>query len=207
MLTFIGSSNSDEDVLLQGFPGGVNGKESACHCRRCETRVRSLGREDPLEESTATHSSILAWRIPWTEDPGRLQSMGSHIVGHNWSDLSRMPTERGKPGVQTRILCPKTKYSTTLHTHFPLEPWALATPMITVPHTFTRPFLHVFSKVFLLPKSSLYLVPHKLLLKLQGPAQVLLLSIFFLPLLSRTGSPSSMPLQNFGNLSVQATVT
>ena len=40
-----------------------------------ETQVRSLGREDPLEEEMATHSSILAWRIPWTEQPGRLQSM------------------------------------------------------------------------------------------------------------------------------------
>ena len=41
-----------------------------------ETRVQSLGREDPLEKKTATHSSILAWGIPWTEDPGGLQSMG-----------------------------------------------------------------------------------------------------------------------------------
>ena len=41
-------------------------------------QVLSLGREDPLEESMVTHSSILAWRIPWTEEPGRLQSMGSH---------------------------------------------------------------------------------------------------------------------------------
>ena len=41
-----------------------------------ETRVQSLGQEDPLEKVTATHSSILAWRIPWTEEPGRLQSMG-----------------------------------------------------------------------------------------------------------------------------------
>ena len=41
-----------------------------------ETRVQSLGREDPLEESMATHSSTLAWRIPWTEEPGGLQSMG-----------------------------------------------------------------------------------------------------------------------------------
>ena len=45
-----------------------------------ETRVRSLGREDPLEEGMATHPSILAWRIPWTEEPGGLQSMGSHGV-------------------------------------------------------------------------------------------------------------------------------
>ena len=42
-----------------------------------ETRVQSLGREDPPEKEMATHSSILAWRIPWTEEPGRLQSMGS----------------------------------------------------------------------------------------------------------------------------------
>ena len=46
-----------------------------------ETWVRSLGREDPLEKEMATHSSILAWRIPWTEEPGRLQSMGSQRVG------------------------------------------------------------------------------------------------------------------------------
>ena len=49
-----------------------------------ETRVQSLGREDPLEKEMATHSSILAWRIPWTEEPGWLQSMGLKRVGHNW---------------------------------------------------------------------------------------------------------------------------
>ena len=47
-----------------------------------ENQVRSLGREDPLEKGMATHSSILAWRIPWTEEPGRLQSMGLQGVGH-----------------------------------------------------------------------------------------------------------------------------
>ena len=46
-------------------------------------RVWSLGWEDPLEEGMATHSSILAWRIPWTEEPGRLQSMGSQRVGQD----------------------------------------------------------------------------------------------------------------------------
>ena len=49
-----------------------------------ETRVRSLGREDPLEKAMATHSSTLAWKIPWTEKPGRLQSMGLKRVGHDW---------------------------------------------------------------------------------------------------------------------------
>ena len=48
-----------------------------------ETRVRSLGREDPLEKEIATHSSILAWRIPWTEEPGGLRSTGSQRVGHD----------------------------------------------------------------------------------------------------------------------------
>ena len=48
-----------------------------------ETQVRSLGWEDPLQKEMGTHSSILAWEIPWTEEPGDLQSMGSQIVGHN----------------------------------------------------------------------------------------------------------------------------
>ena len=47
-----------------------------------EMQVRSLGREDPLEKRMATHSSILAWQIPWTEEPGGLQSMGSQRVRH-----------------------------------------------------------------------------------------------------------------------------
>ena len=48
-----------------------------------EMWVQSLGREDPLEESMATHSSILAWRTPWLEEPGGLQSLGSQRVGHD----------------------------------------------------------------------------------------------------------------------------
>ena len=47
------------------------------------TQVQSMGWEDPLEKEMATHSSILAWRIPWTEEPGGLQSMGSQRVGHD----------------------------------------------------------------------------------------------------------------------------
>ena len=52
-------------------------------------QVQSLGQEDPLEEGMATHSSILAWRIPWTEEPGGLQSMGSHT---SWTELKRLGT-------------------------------------------------------------------------------------------------------------------
>ena len=55
-----------------------------------EMRVRSLGREDPLEEGMATHSSILGWEMPWTEETGRLQSMGSQRVGYDGSNLVHM---------------------------------------------------------------------------------------------------------------------
>ena len=55
------------------FPSGSDGKEFVMQ----DTRVWSLGQEDPLEKGMATHSSILAWKIPWTEEPGGLQSMGS----------------------------------------------------------------------------------------------------------------------------------
>ena len=63
-----------------GFPGGSDGKESTC---MQETQVQSLGREDPLEKGMTTHSSILVWRIPWTEEPVRLQSMRLQKVGHD----------------------------------------------------------------------------------------------------------------------------
>ena len=50
-----------------------------------ETRVQSLDQEDPLEKEVATHSSILVWKIPWMEEPGRLQPMGLQRVGHDWA--------------------------------------------------------------------------------------------------------------------------
>ena len=78
-----------------GFPGDTGGKEPIYQCRRHkETQIRSLGLEDPLEEGMATYSSILAWRIPWTEEPGGLQSMGSHRVRHDWSDLANTRAAR-----------------------------------------------------------------------------------------------------------------
>ena len=63
-------------VCFLGFPGRSDSKVSACN-------VGDLGREDPLEKEMATHSSIFAWRIPWTEEPGGLQSTGSQRVGHD----------------------------------------------------------------------------------------------------------------------------
>ena len=63
-----------------GFPGGTDVKNPPA---MQETWVRSLGWEDPLEEGMVTHSSILAWRILWTEEPGRLQSIGLERVRHD----------------------------------------------------------------------------------------------------------------------------
>ena len=68
-----------------------------------ESRVRSLGWEDPLEKQMAPHSSILAWRIPWTEEPGGLQSMGSPRVRHGWVTLTHTH--------------PHTQTHTHTHTH------------------------------------------------------------------------------------------
>ena len=62
-----------------GFPGGSVGKESACNAGDV---VLSLGWEDPLEKEMATYSSTVAWRIPWMEEAGGLQSMGSQRVRH-----------------------------------------------------------------------------------------------------------------------------
>ena len=83
-----------------------------------ETWVQFLGWEDPLKWGMTTHSSILVWRIPWTEEPGRLQSMGSQRVSHNWATFSKQwkryvldtqscftlrdPTDCGPPGCSVR---------------------------------------------------------------------------------------------------------
>ena len=72
--------------------GRASGKGPACQCRKRKRRGldRSLGREDSLEKRMATHSSILAWRIPWTEEPGRLQSIELQRVRYNCSDSAHI---------------------------------------------------------------------------------------------------------------------
>ena len=65
-----------------GFPGGSAVENQPAMKKRQETRVQSLDGEDPLEEGMTTLSRIVAWRIPWTEEPGRLQSTGSQRAGH-----------------------------------------------------------------------------------------------------------------------------
>ena len=67
-------------TMVEGFPSGSEVKHLPA---MWETRVQSLGWEDPLEKEMATHSSILAWKILWTTEPGRLPSMGSQRVGHD----------------------------------------------------------------------------------------------------------------------------
>ena len=105
MLGFPDSSAGKESLCNTGNPGSIPGsgrfteEEIGYPLQRSwasfvaelvkdlpamqETWVQSLGWEDPLEKGKATHSSILAWRITWTEEPGRLQSMGLQRVGHN----------------------------------------------------------------------------------------------------------------------------
>ena len=63
-----------------------------------ETWVQSLGQEDPLEQEMATHCSSRTWKVPWTEEPGGLQSMGSQRVGYDWSDSARMRINLGYGG-------------------------------------------------------------------------------------------------------------
>ena len=69
--------------ILLGFPDGSVGKQSICNAADTEDPGLSLFQEDPLEEEMATQSSILAWKISWTEEPGRLQSKGLQTDGHN----------------------------------------------------------------------------------------------------------------------------
>ena len=66
-----------------------------------ETQVQSLGWEDPLEKEMATHSSTLAWKIPWREEPGGLQSMGSQRVGHSSTPVWKIPWTEEPGGLQS----------------------------------------------------------------------------------------------------------
>ena len=66
----------------KSFPGGLDSKESACNA---ETQVWFLDQEDPLEKGMITHSTIFAWKIPWIDEPCRLQSMGLQRVRHDWA--------------------------------------------------------------------------------------------------------------------------
>ena len=84
-------------VCSGSFPGGAaGGEELACQCRRYN-RLGPLGGEDALEECMATHSSIIVWRIPRTEEPGGLQFRGSQRGGQDWSDLATQFVHEARP--------------------------------------------------------------------------------------------------------------
>ena len=100
-------------------------REGDAHLPMHETQVRSLGQEDPLDKEMATHSSILAWEIPWTEEPGRLQSMGVTKSQTRLSnstttktclcaDAERCARARAHTHTHTHT---HTHYTHTLHTH------------------------------------------------------------------------------------------
>ena len=72
-----------------------------------QTCVQSLGGEDPLEKEMATHSSILAWRIPWTQEPGRLQSMGSQRVRHDLATITHSLSDKDIPDLSTATHVPR----------------------------------------------------------------------------------------------------
>ena len=71
-----------------------------------EIQVRALGWEDPLEKEMAIHSSTIAWKIPWTEEPGRLQSMGSQRVGHDWETSLHFPSLAAAAAAKSLQSCP-----------------------------------------------------------------------------------------------------
>ena len=109
------------DIHIHSFPKWLRSKDSTQPLLQ-KAQVWSLGQEDPLEEGMATHSSILAWRIPWLEEPGGQQSIASQRVVHDWSDFARMHTctydwfelyGRSQHNTKVMILQLKIKYTHT----------------------------------------------------------------------------------------------
>ena len=78
---------TEDNITQAGWPGNLAQMVKNLPAMQ-ETQICSLDQEDPLEEDMATHSSILAWRIPWTKDPGRLQFIGLQRVRHDWATFS-----------------------------------------------------------------------------------------------------------------------
>ena len=143
-----------------GFPGGASGKEPACQSWR-QMQIPSLGQEDPLEEGMATHSSILAWRIPWTEEPGGLQNMWSQRVKHDWIDLAQdkntaklMPPRPSCPqATQTGVVSMKSSKGnkgeahSTLHSRRPQRHWTQRPVVVT--YSVVHPLFTFFFSVSL----------------------------------------------------------
>ena len=116
------SAESQNSGLLLGFPGGSDIKVSA-------SNAGDPGWEDPLEKEMATHSSILAWRIPWMEEPCRPQSMGSQRVRHDWATSLLTPHSSGQVSERGERYCLKRD------TRVP--PWKLKIFLILIWAVFT----------------------------------------------------------------------
>ena len=110
-------------ILPLGFPDGVRGKKSTCQCRRQDRIhgfsswvlwIQFLGREDLLEEGMATHSSILAWRIQWTKETGRLQSTGSK----SWTRLKQLSMHTCILPLRNFFLNPNWQFYYKMHLTF-----------------------------------------------------------------------------------------
>ena len=118
-------------LKYRGFPGGSVVKNLPGMQKMQERWVWTLDREGPLEEGMATHSSILAWRIAWTEKPGGLQSTGFQRVGHDWSDWPRMRSL--KPNCFNVVLLSVVTVLWTSHVYvYPL-------PLELLPHPPSQP--------------------------------------------------------------------
>ena len=104
-------------------PGGTTGKESGYQCRRFKMQVQSLGREDLLEKGMATHSSVLVWRISWTEEPGRLQSIVSQrVISQNlitWTHLDTRGDGKGRTRQLLHRNSVKKEYKSLRNTYLP----------------------------------------------------------------------------------------
>ena len=142
-----------------GFPGGSVVKNPPANAG---DKVRSLGLEDPLKEGNATHSSILAWRTPWTEEPGGLQSRGSHRVRHyehTCSGLTALsPVSFTLTILQFSQRFPLSRPGNFTASHLPLVSCSSSSRLLSVPLT---------SQTLVQLRSFIYIVPsawHALLL-------------------------------------------
>ena len=125
---------------VQTHPGSPGGLVVTNLSAKQETRVRSLGQEDPLEKEMAIHSSILAWEIPWTEEPGGLQAMGSQRVRHDLATKLPPPPPPPQTHLQTGgqiapATCPSSQDSPPPVQLLGLETWFSRTSrMFLAPH-------------------------------------------------------------------------
>ena len=141
--------------MLTGFPSGVSGKELTCQCRRHRRQGFDFWvGKIPLEEKMATHSSLLAWKIPWMEEPGELQFMGSQRAQHKLATKQQYQTllhQRRQSdicslGFQTKHRHFFSLFLSSQVLNFDLRFLSTTFSHTIKPHTYIPPSLHFFSK-------------------------------------------------------------